>query len=80
MTIPIPTQQQSFGDWADSLRFLRPDFEIQPIVVDIDDWQDYAFRLMQSTILQTANAPRPDSFDNWQDWAQELIKTLGKNI
>lgn len=74
-----PNPNTAFLDWADSLRLLRPDIEIQPRVTDENDWQNYANQVIQSEICQTNSSPRPEGFSDWRQWAVGLIKSFGQN-
>lgn len=67
----------TFVDWAASLRQLRPDIDINPIVFDEKGWQEWAGRMIQSAVCQTVNAPRPEGFSDWRLWCDAFIRAFG---
>lgn len=77
--IAWPTDQMTFVDWAASLRQLRPDIDINPIIFDEDGWQEWAARMIQSAVCQTVSAPRPEGFPSWADWAKAFIHAFGNS-
>lgn len=72
-----PTQNMGFVDWADSLRLTRPDLTSNYITISEDQWQDWAFNLLQNNDLIRLNAPFPYGFADWRDWAERFISALG---
>jgi hypothetical protein len=51
MTMPYPQQYTTFVKWADAVKLLRPDFEIDPQVHDESGWREWGNHLIQSKIL-----------------------------
>lgn len=74
-----PSSHTTFVDWANSLRQLRPDIEIQPRVSREEQWKEYAAQVVQSATCQSVNSPRPEGFNDWQAWAEAFIKSFGQN-
>lgn len=77
--ITWPTKNTSFIDWRDTLVLTRPDIDINPRVNSEDEWREWAGRLIQSAVCQTANSPRPEGFKDWRSWADAFIKSFGAN-
>lgn len=78
--ITYPTPTVSFVRWAAALRQTRPDIEINPIILKEDGWKEWVNKMIQSTVCQTNNCPRSDSFENWRVWASEFIRSFGQNV
>lgn len=74
-----PTQNMTFKDWADSLRLTRKDLRINPIVIDEKKWQYWAFQILQNKQCQTANAPQPNEYPSWREWAMRFINAFGSS-
>ena len=74
--IPYPTGI-TLTRWADELKLAQPDWDIQPQIIDESKWKEWGNQLIQSTVLQSASAPRTDQYGSWQQWAEALIKSIG---
>jgi hypothetical protein len=74
-----PSSHTQFVDWANNLRQLRPDILIQPRVSREEQWKEYANQVVQSSVCQTYQCPRPDGFSDWKEWAAAFIRSFGQN-
>lgn len=65
-----PRGMENARDWADFVTLPLEAIGVTPRrLLDPDNWQDWAFNLIQSSSLQGFNVPDPRGFDDWRDWA-----------
>lgn len=74
-----PTVHTTFVDWANNLRQLRPDIDINPIVHYEKQWSEWANQVVQSSVCQNFQCPRSDNFKSWQEWSIAFIKAFSVN-
>lgn len=60
--------------WAAQLLIDYPTSNI-PVPPDEAGWSEWAERL-QAVNTQLSDAPRPEAFSDWRDWAMALIRAV----
>lgn len=64
MMMPVYT---SLNDWCSSLRIDLPYDDVPQLIHD--DWKGFGNSLVQTGIFATNNAPSPNDYNKWEDWA-----------
>ena len=72
---PLSVQPRglTLQDWSSQLRV---DISDTVPLYNGGDWQEWARSCLAIDAFQKGGAPRPEYFQNWQDWAERVFQTL----
>lgn len=73
-TIPDPRYME-FPDWATWTMYLTKTVNVAPAVPS-ETWQLWAERFINATNLRKYNMPSPYQYQNWQDWAFQMMLSV----
>ena len=62
----------SFVDWAASVTIDYPG-AVLDLYPEEANWKEWAHRLCESDIFTQVAVPSPEAYDNWRDWAMNLV-------
>ncbi|HVX00737.1 MAG TPA: hypothetical protein VHA52_09940 [Candidatus Babeliaceae bacterium] len=74
MMIPKYT---SLNDWCSSLVIDFPNDNVPEL--KWEDWKEFGNDLIQGGSFATNDAPSPDKYDNWEDWAYAIYYVMNNN-
>ncbi len=75
MTCIIPVNI-TFVEWAEQLRLSFPT-QIIPRVKEESDWRKFNSMLQSNRCFEDSYLPNVDGFVNWQDWASQVMLSVG---
>jgi hypothetical protein len=77
--IPYDPRYMEFDDWA---ALICEQYGAQNIVIPFKgmNWQDWAAGLLAIDIFANEAAPNPYTFNDWRDWAEQLIGAVNAGI
>lgn len=75
MTVLIPVNI-SFVEWSGQIRNSFPTQDI-PRVSSEKEWINFPDMLSSNRCFEDFFIPRIEGFNNWRDWAEEFILSIG---
>lgn len=78
-SIPYDPRHMEFEDWACLMVELYGAQNLE-IPTHGTEWKGWAVGLLGIDVFTNEAAPNPYSFDNWRDWAQQLIGAVNSEI
>lgn len=82
MTITIDPRMLDAREWAGRTTPSLLSFGTIPLLLDPDRWREWAAYVVALPRIAAVNAPRPERFSTWQDWATAFnvaLRLLGHN-
>ena len=68
----IDTRFSDPVSWANATTILISKFGFIPKLTDPTKWQAWAGFVVNVPGIAALNAPRPEGFSDWQDWAKQF--------
>lgn len=65
----IDPRDMSVKEWCDYMVLELDVFGAAPILLDPDKWKDWARVVIEFPGVSKFGPPRPESFDDWRQWA-----------
>ena len=62
--------------WAGQMALALSAYGNVPILLDPDKWRDWAATVVGFPAVAAVNAPRPQAFATWEDWAHQFNLSL----
>ena len=69
----------TFESWACLMCELYASNQLQVPILDMD-WKSWAAGLKAIDVFANEAIPMTESFNNWQDWAQELVNSVNPSV
>lgn len=69
MTITIDPRLLGAREWAARTTPLLSPFGTIPLLLDPERWREWAAYVIALPRIAAVNAPRPERFQTWSDWA-----------
>lgn len=72
-----PRGMKDVVEWADFLLLPLSFIGVQPRQLDDpNDWQQWAYNVVQTASLEQFQVPDPRYFDDWMEWAFRFNQTV----
>lgn len=76
--IDVYPENMSWDDWMSSVINITDSYNLS--IVEESEWQEFARELLDTPELSAFGLPDPDAFEDWADWANNLLNATNGAI